>query len=61
MKMNRRKKPLTFGGFIVPRTMLVGGRRASGFVWLAANAYLVEFRGSQRSVFSKQNFNYRPS
>ena len=61
MKMNGRKKPLTFSEFIVAAHGVLGGRRASGFVWLAANTYLDQFRGSQHFVFCKQNLNYLPS
>ena len=60
MKINCRKKSLTVGEFISAAHDAWGGRRSSGFVWLAVNAYQVEFRGQQRFVFSKRNLNYLP-
>ena len=60
MKTNYRKKPLTFGEFVSAAHDAWGGRRASGFVWLAVNAHLVEFRGQQRYVFSRRNLNFLP-
>jgi hypothetical protein len=57
MKTHRRKKPLTFGGFIAAAHDAWGKRRARGMVWLAVNAGLVEFRGAQRFVFSKRSLN----
>jgi hypothetical protein len=60
MKTNCRKKPLTFGEFVAAAHDAWGERRAGGFVWLAVNAHMVEFRGPQRFVFSKRNLNYLP-
>jgi len=57
MKTHRRKKPLTFGGFITAAHDALGKRRAKGIVWLAVNAQLVKFRGPQRFVFSKRSLN----
>jgi hypothetical protein len=60
MKTNYRKQSLTFGEFIAAAHDAWGERRASGFVRLAVNANLVEFRGQKRFVFSKRNLNYLP-
>jgi hypothetical protein len=60
MKTNCGKKLLTLGEFIAAAHGVWGGRRVSGFARLAVNALLVEFRGSQRSVFSKRNLNGLP-
>jgi hypothetical protein len=60
MRTNWRKKALTFGEFVTAAHDTWGERRASGFVWLAVNTQLVEFRGQQRFVFSKRNLNYLP-
>ena len=60
VKTNCRKKQLKFGEFIAAAHDAWGERRASGFVWLAVNAHLVEFRGQKRFVFSKRNLNYLP-
>jgi hypothetical protein len=60
MKANCPKKPLTFGEFITAAHDAWGERRANGFVWLAVNTNLVEFRGQKRFVFSKRNLNYLP-
>ena len=46
MKTNCRKKSLTLGEFIAAAHDAWGERWASGFVWLAANAHLVGFRGN---------------
>ena len=48
MKNDSKKKVLTFGDFVVGAYRAWGCRRAKGFVWLAVNARLVEFRGPQR-------------
>ena len=50
MKANCRKGHLTFGEFIVAVYDAWGKRRARGIVWLAVNARLFEFRGSDRFV-----------
>jgi len=60
MKINCRKKSLTFGEFVAAAHDLWDERRASGFVWLAVNAHLVEFRGQKRFLFSKRNLNHLP-
>ena len=60
MKTNCRKKSLTFGEFIAATHDAWSERRASGFVRLAFNAHLVEFRRPQRFVFSRRNLNYLP-
>ena len=51
-KANRRQRVLQFGDFIVGAYQAWGRRRAKGFVRLAVNARLVEFRGRQRFVIS---------
>ncbi len=57
MKTNRRKKPLTLGGFIAAAHEAWGKRRAKGMVWLAVNAHLVKFRGPKRFEFTKRSLN----
>jgi hypothetical protein len=58
MQADCRKKPQTSGEFITAARDIWHERRTSGFVWLAAKAPRVEFRGSQRFVFSKRELNY---
>jgi hypothetical protein len=57
MKTNCRKKSLTLGEFIACAYDAWGKRRARGIVWLAVNARLVKFQGSQRFVFSNWSLN----
>jgi hypothetical protein len=57
MKTKRRKKPLTFGGFITAAHDTWGKRRAKGIVWLAVNSQLVKFKGPKRFKFSKRSLN----
>ncbi len=45
---------MTFGDFIAAAYRAWGRRRAKGLVWLAVNARLVEFRGRQRILISKE-------
>jgi len=60
MKINCRKKSPTSGEFIAAAHDAWEERRASGFLWLAANARQIQFRGQQRFVFSKRNLNCLP-
>jgi G3E family GTPase len=52
VKTNGKKRALTFGDFVAAAYRAWGKRRAKGFVWLAVNAQLVEFRGRQRLLIS---------
>ena len=45
---------MTLGDFIAAAYRAWGKRRAKGFVWLAVNAHLVEFRGRQRFLISEE-------
>jgi hypothetical protein len=45
---------LMFGDFVAAAYRAWGSRRAKGYVWLAVNARLVEFRGTQRVVISEE-------
>ena len=54
VKTNGKKRALTFGDFIAAAYRAWGKRRAKGFVWLAVNAQLVEFRGRQRFLISEE-------
>jgi hypothetical protein len=54
MKTDDTKKALTFGDFIAAAYRAWGRRRAKGFVWLAVNARLVEFRGGQRFEITEE-------
>jgi hypothetical protein len=56
MKAHCRKKPLTFGEFIMAAYDACGKRRARGIVSLAVNAHQVEFRGQRRIVVSERKF-----
>jgi hypothetical protein len=49
-----KKRVLLFGDFIAAAYRVWGSRRAKGFVRLAVNAHLVEFRGRQRFVISEE-------
>jgi hypothetical protein len=59
MKANQKKKAPAFGEFIMAVYDAWGKRRASGIIWLAVSAQLVEFRGQQRVVIF-ENFNSKP-
>ena len=48
VRTDSRKRVLTFGDFVAGAYRALGCRRAKGFVRLAVNAHLVEFRGPQR-------------
>ena len=50
MKTIGKKKTLTFGDFITAAYHAWGARRAKGFVRLAFESHLVEFRRRQRFV-----------
>jgi hypothetical protein len=52
MKIDCRKKSLTFGEFVAQVYDIWGERKARGFVRLAVKSRLVEFRGQQRFVIS---------
>jgi len=52
IKARRKKKALTFGGFIAATYRACGKRRARGIVQLAVNAHLIEFRGRQHFVIT---------
>jgi hypothetical protein len=52
MKTNDKKKELTFGDFITAAYRAWGSRRAKGYVRLAVEAHLLEFRGRRRYVIS---------
>jgi hypothetical protein len=54
IKTNDAKRAMMFGEFIAGAYRAWGARRAKGFVWLAVNARLVEFRGPQRLVISEE-------
>jgi hypothetical protein len=53
VRTNTRKRGLVFGDLIVAAYEAWGKRRASGYVRLAVNAQLVEFRGRQRFVITE--------
>jgi hypothetical protein len=50
MNTKGKKNKLTFGDFITAAYRAWGARRAKGFVRLALESHLVEFRGRQRFV-----------
>ena len=52
VRINGKKRALTFGDFIAAAYRAWGKPRAKGFVRLAVNAQLVEFRGLQRFLIS---------
>jgi len=52
MKINHKKKPLTFGDLIAAGYAACGRQKAKRIVRLAVNANLVEFRGHDRFVIS---------
>ncbi len=52
MKTTFRKKPLTFGDFVVGVYEACGKRRARGIVRLAIKAHLIEFLGPRRFVIA---------
>ena len=54
MKTDDRKRALTFGDFVAAAYRAWGRRRTKGFVWLAVNARLIEFRGGQRHEITEQ-------
>ena len=47
-----RKKPLTFGDFVVGVYETWGKRRAKGIIQLACEVHMIEFRGKERFVMS---------
>ena len=49
-----KKRGLMFGDFVEAAYRTWGRRRAKGYVWLAVNARLVEFRGTQRAVIPEE-------
>ena len=50
MKTDCRKRPLTFGEFIMAVYDAHGRQKAEGIVRFAVKAHLVEFRGRDRLV-----------
>ena len=52
MKINHKRKALTFGEFIARVYDAHGKHKGRGFVRLAIKAHLVEFCGQQRFVIS---------
>jgi hypothetical protein len=50
MKINQKKKPLTFGDLIAAVYAAYGRQKAKRIVRLAVNAHLVEFRGHDHFV-----------
>ena len=59
MKTNKDKKAQTFGEFIMAVYDAWGKRQASGIVWLAVNAQLIDFGGQQHVVIF-EDFNRKP-
>jgi hypothetical protein len=53
VKTNSNKRALGFGDFIAAAYRTWGTRWAKGFVRLAVNKHLVEFRGRQRFVIAE--------
>jgi hypothetical protein len=53
VRINSKKRALTFGDFIVATYGAHGTREAKGLVRLAVNQHLVMFRGRQRFVISE--------
>lgn len=52
-KTEGKKRVLTFGDFTAGAYRAWGRRPPKGLVWLAVNARLVKFRGSQHVVISE--------
>jgi hypothetical protein len=54
LKTNKARKWFTFGDLICAAYTACGKRKSIGFVRLAVNARLIEFRGGQRFEISDQ-------
>jgi hypothetical protein len=52
MKSQSKEKTLTFGDFVAGVYRVWGRRKAKGVVKLAIKMHLIEFRGTDRFVFS---------
>jgi hypothetical protein len=52
IKVQPRKRPLTFGDFVAGVYRTWGKRRAKGIIDLAIKVHVIEFRGPERFVVS---------
>ena len=52
MNSTRKKKALTFGGYIVAIYETCGSRRGKAIVQHAVNAHLLKFKSQQRFLIS---------
>jgi hypothetical protein len=52
MKAQPKRKPLTFGDFVAGVYHTWGKRRAKGVIQLAIKSHVIEFRGTERFVFT---------
>ena len=52
MRANPGRKPLTFGDFVADAYQTWGKRRAKVIIQLAIKSHVIEFRGTERFVFT---------